>query len=419
MLPMTEGQKPPEEADEDITTRLAEWSQQGRRRRWKRVAFVVAVVGALGGVTVLSSGGEDEGPTYETSPLQRGPLAVTISATGRLEAREQVDVGSEVSGRVLAVHVDHNDRVEKGQLLAEVDTTKLEARVREAQGRLRLAVSELRAARVDAELAQRDLGRSERLADKGLTATKALDAASSRWKRAKAAVGTARARASIAQAALSEAEADVARARIVAPMDGIVLARKVEAGQTLASAFEVPVLFEIAKDLKELRLTVDIDEADVASVAEGQAATFTVEAHPGHSFSSRVVSLRNVPTIAQGVVTYEAVLAVDNTQGLLRPGMTATATIVTERVDDVLLVPNAALRFLPLDEAQDEAERAEKNERPKEDEKPEHKIWTLGPEGPTAVAVEIGRTDGRVTEIVSTELDADAVVLVDVAEVEK
>lgn len=417
---MTDGQTPPEEADEEITTRLTEWSQQGRRRRWKRVGLVVALVGVLGGVSVLASGGDDEGPTYETSPLQRGPLAVTISATGRLEAQEQVDVGSEVSGRVLAVHVDDNDRVEKGQLLAEIDTTKLEARVREAQGRLRLAVSELRAARVDVELAQRDLGRSERLADKGLTATKTLDAASSRWKRAKAAVSTARAQASIAQAALSEAEADVGRARIVAPMDGIVLARKVEAGQTLASAFEVPVLFQIAKDLRELRLTVDIDEADIASVAEGQTASFTVEAHPGHSFSSRVVSLRNVPTIAQGVVTYEALLAVDNAKGLLRPGMTATATIVTERVDDALLVPNAALRFLPLDQAQEEAQRAENNEHTeKDDDEPEHKIWTLGPEGPTSVAVEVGRTDGRLTEIVASDLDESVVVLVDVAEVEK
>jgi len=418
---MTDVQQRPDasepEGDPEITTRLAERSSRGRRRRWKRWVIALAVVGALGGVSVLASGDSDDGPTYETSPVERGPLAVTIAATGRLEASEQVDVGSEVSGKLLAVHVDDNDRVEQGQLLAEVDTTKLQARVREAQGRLRLATSELRAARVDAELAKRELGRSRRLAERGLTAAKDLDAMGSRRQRAQAAIGTARARASIARAALDEAKDDVARARIIAPMAGIVLARNVEEGQTLASAFEVPVLFQIAKDLRELRLSVDIDEADIARVAEGQAATFTVEAHPGRTFASRVVSLRNVPTIAQGVVTYEAVLAVDNHDGLLRPGMTATATIVTERIEDALLVPNAALRFLPIDRAKEEAERAEKNTAAGDDDEPGHRIWVLGDDGPEAIAVEVGRTDGRLTELVSGELGVDIEVLVDVTEV--
>ena len=222
----------------------------------------------------------------------------------------------------------------------------------------------------------------------------------------------------MAAAALAAAKDDVARARIVAPIDGIVLARNVEPGQTLASAFTVPVLFQIARDLDELRLSVRIDEADVARVREGHEATFTVEAHPGKQFRSRVVSLRNVPIIEQGVVSYEAVLAVDNGEGLLRPGMTATATVVTERVDDALLVPNAALRFLPIDEAKKEAKDEESGDRrgPAHDAETRHRVWTLEDDEPVAVAVAVGRSDGERTEVTGGDLQPGTKVLVDVEE---
>ena len=405
--------------DEDVARRLAEQVGSGRRRWWRRGAIALVVLGLGVGIAVSSSGDDADGPRYESAAAERGELAVTVTATGRLEARETVDVGSEVSGRLLDVHVDFNDRVEKGQLRAEIDTTKLQARVREVEGQLRLALAELKGAKVDAALTAAERERGTTLADRGLTSTKTLDALVADAQRAAAAVETARARASMASAALAAARDDVARARIVAPIDGIVLARNVEPGQTLASAFTVPVLFQIARDLEELRLSVRIDEADIARVREGHEATFTVEAHPGKEFRSRVVSLRNVPTIEQGVVSYEAVLAVDNGEGLLRPGMTATATIVTERIDDALLVPNAALRFLPIDEAAKEAKQEESGDRraPDHDDEARHRVWTLKENEPVAVAVAIGRSDGERTEVIGGDLEPGAKVLVDVEEV--
>lgn len=409
----------PEPVDEDVARRLRAQTASGRRRWWRRGAIASIALALVAGVAMSTSGSEQDGPRYQSAAAERGELAVTVTATGRLEARETVDVGSEVSGRLLDVHVDFNDRVDRGQLLAEIDTTKLQARVREAEGQLRLALAELKGAEVDAELARRERDRGQTLAERGLTAAKALDALVADARRAEAAVETARARASMASAALSAARDDVARARIVAPIDGIVLARNVEPGQTLASAFTVPVLFQIARDLKELRLSVRIDEADVARVREGHEATFTVEAHPGDAFRSKVVSLRNVPTIEQGVVSYEAVLAVDNAEGLLRPGMTATATIVTERIDEALVVPNAALRFLPVQEAKKEAKDEESGDRKTSGEGVEarHRVWTLRDDEPVAVAVAVGRSDGERTEIVGGDLEPGTMVLVDVEEV--
>lgn len=188
---------PPGEAtiDEDVARRLREQAGTGRRRWWRRAAIALLVLGLGAGITVASSGGDQEGPRYESAAAERGELAVTVTATGRLEARETVDVGSEVSGRLLDVHVDFNDRVDEGQLLAEIDTTKLQARVREVEGQLRLALAELDGAKVDAELTARERDRGQTLADRGLTAAKTLDALVADAQRAKAAVDTARARA--------------------------------------------------------------------------------------------------------------------------------------------------------------------------------------------------------------------------------
>jgi HlyD family secretion protein len=413
MRAMSEG-PPPTAGDEAIRRRLTEHAAGGRRRWLKRGAIAGTLLLLVGGLAFGRASGDDDGPKYQSAAAERGELAVTVTATGRLEARETVDVGTEVSGRVLGVHVDFNDHVTKGQLLAEIDTSRLTAGVRRAQGELRLARAELRGAKVDAELAASVRARADKLATRGLTSGEALDSAVARARRAAATVDTARARASVAAAALAAAEDDVARARIVAPIEGIVLARNVEPGQTLASTFQVPVVFQIARDLTELRLNVRVDEADVARVRPGQQAQFTVEAHPGRQFASQVVSLRNVPTVEQGVVSYEAVLAVDNHEGLLRPGMTTTATIVTETIDETLLVPNAALRFLPLDDAKREADREESGERKPSEAKA--RVWTLGDEGPVALAVVTGKSDGERTEIVGGELKDGTQVLVDVEE---
>ncbi|MCA9622236.1 MAG: efflux RND transporter periplasmic adaptor subunit [Myxococcales bacterium] len=409
------GTNAPPAPDEEVQQRLQ--GQKGRGRWWKRGALAAVIALVIGGVVVSQQSGDDEGPRYQSGHVVRGELAVTVAATGRLEAREMVDVGAEVSGRLLEVLVDHNDHVKAGQVLATIDTKRLDARAREASGQVRLARAELEGARAEAALRLEERDRVQTLAGRGLASEQALETAVAEARRAEAAVEMAKARASMAHAGLDAARDDVARAQIVAPIDGIVLARNVEPGQTLASSFQVPVLFQIARDLRELRLHVRVDEADVARVREGQTATFTVEAHPGRKFPSRVVSLRNVPSIEQGVVSYEAVLAVQNEEGLLRPGMTATATIVTERVSDALLVPNAALRFLPLEQAKDDATQEEsRGSRVSKDDEPRHRVWKLGEQGPEAVALSIGRSDGEQTEVLSGEIEVGMALLVDVEE---
>ena len=320
-----------------------------RRRRWLRpalwlltLALVVAAVFAW-----RSRGADARAPRYVTVPAERGELAVSVTATGTLEALDTVEVGSEVSGRVLAVHVDFNDHVSAGQVLATLDPEQARARADEAAAQVAAASASLARAQATAAEARQNLARARSLAEAGVLSGQELDTAEATAKRSEAEVGSARAQASVAQASLVSVRSSLDKTAIRSPIDGVVLARSVEPGQTVAASFQAPVLFTLARDLAQMTLHVDVDEADVGKVAAGQEATFTVDAHPGREFPSRLMSLRNIPKTDQNVVTYEAVLAVDNSEMLLRPGMTATATIQTQRKADVLLVPNAALRFTP------------------------------------------------------------------------
>jgi HlyD family secretion protein len=388
----------------------------GTQTRSKRLRWIVAAVAlAAGGAgAFLALRGDETVERYRTEESERGKLAVTVTAMGRLKARETVDVGAEVSGRILAVHADFNDRVKRGDVLAEVDTERLDARVEETDAELDVATASVTRARAAAERARSEHRRAEGLFAAGLASKQDLEAAASNDKGAAAELASARARAGVAGASRKAARSDVTRARIVAPIDGVVLARNVERGQTLASSFQVPVLFQIAEDLLRMELEVAIDEADVGRVLPGQHATFTVEAFPGRKFESRVVSVRNVATIEQGVVTYQAILEVDNRELLLRPGMTVTAEIVTDEIDGVLLVPNTALRFLPPEEAKKlrDADDEEKKKRARR-EGARHRVWSLVDGKPVAVPVKVGRSDGSRTEVVEGDLGAGAALCVD------
>lgn len=392
----------------------------GGGRRWiKRLVVLLVVVGAIAGVVVWRvRAARADKPDYVTLATKRGDLLVTVNATGSLDARETVDVGAEVSGRILKVLVDFNDPVKKGQTLAELDTEQLEARLREAQARLRSAKASERASRATAKEAEQAADRAAGLAERGLISQSALETALASAERARANVGAAAAQTAIADATLLDARNTVGRATIESPIDGIVLARNVEAGQTLASSFQVPVLFRIARDLSQMKLSVAIDEADIGRVKEGQRATFTVDAYPGQSFESTVTSLRNVPTIEQNVVTYEAVLAVDNNKRLLRPGMTATATIITETIADVVLVPNGALRFTPPSEAKKNSDK-EKKVAVVDGEKPKHTVWFLKDDKPQSVSIDIGPSDGLFSQLTDGELSPGVELLVDLRITEK
>jgi HlyD family secretion protein len=395
-----------------------------RARRW-----LVAGAGLLAAVGLVAWMQADDSkvPTYKTSPVEKGDLVVTVTATGNLEPINQVDVGSELSGIVETVEVDFNDSVRVGQVLASLDTDRLEAQVLEMQASLRSAEAKVRDA--EATLAERSLSldRVRELVGKELTARSELDAAEAAFQRAQADVVSAMAQVAQVEAALNARQTDLGKAVIRSPVSGVVLDRAVEPGQTVAASLQAPVLFTLAEDLKQMELHVAIDEADIGDVNVGQSATFTVDAHPGCEFPARITQIRYASETVDGVVTYEALLRVDNTDLLLRPGMTATAEIVVQTVENAVLVPNAALRFELPRETEGTTKRSgnivsailprrppSNRKRPTTSEPSGQKVWMLTDSGPVAVAVTTGVTDGQMSEVVTGDLEPGLAVVVDV-----
>jgi HlyD family secretion protein len=284
---------------------------------------------------------------YRTARAAVGDLTVTVSATGTLQPRAQVEVGPQISGRIASVHADFNDQVKAGQVLVELDRAQLTARLNEARARLVAAQAALRDARVASQEAEQNLARTKSLVAEGVAPAQQLDTTNSLRDRSLAGIETSKANVSLAQAALAAARTDLEWATIRAPISGVILSRAAEPGQVVAATFQPPILFVIAEDLRTMELRVDIDEADVGRVKAGQHARFDVDAYPGRAFDAKLESVRNSARTVQNVVTYEGILSVDNSDEALKPGMTASVTITTERERGALLVPNAALRFTP------------------------------------------------------------------------
>ena len=400
-------------ADPAVVKALGLAAGAKRRRkvvRWVVLAALFALV-AFVGVRCVISRMHPPAPHFETVEAAVGDLSVTVTATGTIEALSTVDVGAEVSGRLLKVHVDYNDRVEIGQVLAEIDPEQYQAAVEEARARLVSADAAVQQAR--ATLTETKLT-SDRVAAelaRGLVAQKDVDAANGALARAKAGVGAAVAQADIARANLRSAESKLARTKIVSPISGLVLARLMSAGQTVTAGFQTPLLFKLAEDLRDMRLHVLVDEADVGRVREKATATFGVDAYPERTFESVVLSLRNEPRTSQNVVSYEAVLSVDNSELLLKPGMTATASIVCESHPGVILVPNAALRFTPP--APPGGGMFGRGPAAKPLEGPT--VWTLEGTVPKPLSVKVGSSDGIRTEI-REGLDEGTAVITDMTE---
>jgi len=331
---------------------LAETQRRRRRARIYQIIGVLLVAGlGVGLYFWRGKKSRDKGVRYITAQAQLGDLKETVTATGTLKGLGSVDVGAQISGKLSKVNVDFNDEVKVGQVLAEIDPVQLQSRVDQSRAQVNAAEASLVLARATLAQTKAQYARALDLSQKGLISSKDLDAAKADADRAAASISSATAQATLARASLRDAETSLSYAVIRSPIDGIVLSRLVEPGQTVAATMSAPVLFTLARDLTQLRLYVDIDEADVGKVKEGQNATFLVDAWNEHAFLSKVLSVHNLPTAGQSVVTYQAVLSVDNSERLLRPGMTATATITTDERKGVLLVPNAALRFSPPSKA--------------------------------------------------------------------
>lgn len=405
--------------DPKLVALLASTEPRGARRWLRRALWLLVVAGLVIGVVTWRSGRAPKGPKWLTAPVTRDDLQVTITATGTLSGLNTVEVGAEVSGKVIELRADFNGHVKKGDVLAIIDPETSRAAVEQAAAQLAEASATIRTAKATREETARARARAEEQAKLGLLSDRDLEAARAAAERADAQVASAEAAATVASANLSSARSRLGKTTIVAPIDGIVLARLVELGQTVTAGFQTPVLFKVTEDLTRMRLTAYIDEADVGRAREGQRATFTVDAYPRRTFDAAVLSVRNEPRTEQNVVSYESILSVDNAEGALRPGMTATATIVAERHDKVLTVPNAALRFNPPSDAPRRRSGlfgGSSREAPRTDIPREPHVWRLEDGKPKAVVVAIGATDGSRTEVTSTDLSEGAELVVDLEE---
>jgi HlyD family secretion protein len=404
-----------------------------RWARWGAIALVAIVVAYF----IFGRSGSDK-PKYVTQDVTTGDLTVTVTATGNLEPRNQVDIGSELSGTIRTVTVDVNDEVKAGQVLTKLDTTRLEAQVLQAQSSLASAEARVLQSLAGLKEARANLARLQKvreLSNNKLPSQQDMDVAESAVAQGEGEEAAARAAVAQAKANLDAVKTDLSKTDIKSPINGVVLVRSVEPGQTVASSLQAPVLFTLAEDLKKMELHVAVDEADIGSVEVGQDASFTVDAFPNRQFHAKITRVDFASNNTQksssgsssssgsgssatstGVVTYETVLEVDNSDSLLRPGMTATAEIVTTSIQDATLVPNAALRFTPTGADAPGAPNAQQSRGPLSALMPTMprrmfgggqqrgggrmgRVWVIEDGKPALAIFKPGATDGRMTQV--------------------
>ena len=416
---------------------------------WRRPGTwggAIAVM-ALAGAAVWWQGRQavKDGPVYVTEPARLGKLSLTVAADGTLQPTRTVNIGSELSGTVARVLVDVNDRVKKGQVLVELDTAKLQDQVKRSRANLASAQATLAEREATVKEAQATLARYEevaRLSGGQVPSATELDTARAAVARARASLDSARASVDEARAAASTDATNLTKASIRSPIDGVILTRTVDPGNAVAASLQAVTLFQVAEDLRSLKLNVSVDEADIGSVKEGQAATFTVSAYPARRYPATISRVAFGSTKTDGVVTYTTELTVDNADLSLRPGMTASATVVATERDNVLLVPNTALRFVPAAApgaggggnggAGNGASGANSGSilsklmprpprtgtRPATGDKAsaggnERQLWVLRDGQAVPLRVSTGISDGRQTEITGGELQAGMAVITD------
>ncbi len=395
--------------------------------RWQMWGGAVATLLILFLLFNLFFSNSNGAVTYKTAEAKRGDLTLNVTATGTLQPVSQVDVGSELSGTISSIKVDFNDTVEKDQILAQLDTTSLESRISEGRASLQQADAKVQDALATEQEMKVKLKRCKELAKSKMCSANDVDIAAAALSRAVAAVASARAQVALARATLEGYETNLQKATIRSPIKGIVLDRKVEPGQTVAASLQTPVLFTLAEDLTRMELLVAIDEADIGRIQDGMKAQFSVDAYQDKRFEATITQIRHAPQTVDGVVTYETVLAVDNPEQQLLPGMTATADIRTRHLQDVLLVPNAVFRYsLPTAASKVESSggsifsrlfrrpRMSRSSGKKvEENSHERKVWLLRDGKPEALTITIGASDGIHTEITGGALEVGMALITD------
>jgi HlyD family secretion protein len=412
-----------------------------KRRTWTLLAVLLLIL--AGSLYLWQPWKKSEGgPQYRLAKLERGPLSAAVTASGTLSALITVQVGSQVSGQIKDIRVDFNSEVKKDQVIARLDPETFESRVAQSEADLKAAESAAEVARGSLSVRQAEVGKAKIALDDANrnlerkrtlvkqnfisaaeldTAQAALDTAREQLNLAQAdlavaqaQVGSARAQVAQRQAGLKQARLELERTVIRSPVDGVVISRNVDVGQTVAASFQAPVLFTIARDLRRMEVNVAVDEADVGRVATGQKMRFSVDAFPGERFSGQVTQIRKAPITSNNVVTYSVMARVDNPELKLLPGMTASARILTEERQDVLKLPNEALRFRPV-QADGTPVKLEVRGREEGPGIP-GRIWVLKEGKPTAVSVRLGVSDGKATEMLKGELQAGQEIILGVEE---
>jgi HlyD family secretion protein len=318
-------------------------------KRWiPRIIILAIVAGAVAFLLIKKPWAAGDTPiTFATVTVSRGNIAAQVTANGTLSARTTVQVGAQVSGRVVELDADFNSQVKKGQVIAKLDESLLKAQIDQAQATYDLQLANEKQAEVAVMDAERQLKRQQGLQQQQLIAGATVEGYEVTRDTARAALAAAKASVSQAYANLSQARTNLGYATILSPIDGVVLTRSYDIGQTVQSSFSAPTLFTIAADLSVMQIDTSVSESDVGALKEGMKATFSVDAFPGKTFEGTVRQVRNSPTTTQGVVTYDAVIDVNNQDKALRPGMTANVTFVLDQVQNAIKIPNAALRFKP------------------------------------------------------------------------
>ncbi|MBL8075213.1 MAG: efflux RND transporter periplasmic adaptor subunit [Nitrospira sp.] len=391
-------------------------------RRIGLIVSVLAVGLGIGGYVFFN--GERKAPVrYRTASVERGQVVSVVSATGTINPVVSVQVGTQVSGMVKSLHADFNSRVKAGEIVAVIDPEPFKARREQAASNLDMARASVARARADLAQRKRELSRVEALLPEQFVSQNDVDVALTNYQSAEAQLRVSEAQVKQAEAAVNAADLDLKYTVIRSPVEGIVVARNIEVGQTVASSFATPNLFLIALDLTKMQVDTNVSESDIGGMSEGKEATFTVDAYPGISFTGLIKQVRLAPINVQNVVTYNVVVSVDNADLRLKPGMTANVSIVVAQKDQVLKVPNAALRFVPPrgeGSSRDVSGRSTKGEaaRPVTHEgrtMATKTVWKQGENGDlVAVPVQTGISDGSSTEIISDSLAEGDVIAIGV-----
>lgn len=375
----------------------------------KKLSFLALLLVACVIVGLFFIRSKGDGAQYRTAPATKGDIRATVSATGTVNAVTTVLVGTQVSGTIKSIYVDFNSPVKRGQRIADIDPATFQAQLDQARANVMAARANVAKAQATLSDSKRTMERNKQLWERNLVARSDFDTAETNFNSNQAVLQATQAQVSQQEAAMRLAETNLRYTHIVSPVDGIVVSRAVDVGQTVAASFQTPTLFTIAQDLTKMQIDTSVDEADIGRIQPNQAVDFTVDAYPDATFKGRVDQVRIAPITVQNVVTYDVVIKVDNSDLRLKPGMTANVSIITAEKSGVLRIPNAALRFKPANSQSIKSERV----NGKRTVQPANGVWIQEGKNLRRGSIVPGISDGAYTEVLSGELKEGQLVAIE------